>query len=237
MTGLFAQFDQVRIINLMDRLDRRREMEGQLGRVGAGGPNVRFFDAHRPTTEGEFPSLGARGCFESHLAVLREARSSDVRSLLLLEDDFDFSRDGRTRAAELLEKLSALKWDFFYGAHALSTDDGNGLSSIAPDKPVLTASFLAFSGRVLSPLIEFLEGILQRPGGSPEYGPMHVDGAYTIFRQLHPEFITFAAFPPLGRQRSSPSDITPRSLIFDRWKSTHVAVALVRKCYNYWRRQ
>src|SRR4051794_24805493 len=84
----FDMFEQVRIINLVDRADRRREMAQQLQRLGGMPPNTSFFEAHRPASTGEFPSVGARGCFESHLAVLRAARSGAAETLLLLEDDF-----------------------------------------------------------------------------------------------------------------------------------------------------
>src|SRR5689334_3561173 len=90
----FDIFDEVRIINLVDRDDRRREMSQQLERLGGISGNASFFEAHRPVSRGEFPSIGARGCFESHLAVLSGARDSGAQTLLLLEDDFEFTREG-----------------------------------------------------------------------------------------------------------------------------------------------
>jgi hypothetical protein len=60
----------------------------------------------------------------------------------------------------------------------------------------------------LAPLVEYLEGCLVRPPGDPVGGPMHVDGALTMFRAAHPEFITLIAQPSLAGQRSSRSDIT-----------------------------
>jgi glycosyl transferase, family 25 len=232
----FDCFDQVRIINLVDRPDRRREMAAQLGRMGALAPNVEFYDARRPRDAGGFPSLGARGCFESHLAALRSARDAKVQSLLVLEDDLDFTRDGRERLGNVISQLSAHSWDFFYGAHLLGSDGRSGLVEIPADEPIITASCVGFSGEVISPLVEFLEGILGRPPGSPDYGPMHVDGAYTVFRMLNPQRITFAAFPSLGRQRSSPSDITPGSMFLDRWAPTRPVAALLRRGYNILRR-
>src|SRR5206468_7738985 len=41
-------FDEVRIINLVDRVDRRREMSEQLEGLGGMPPNASFFEAHRP---------------------------------------------------------------------------------------------------------------------------------------------------------------------------------------------
>lgn len=238
MTGhVFEMFDQVRVINLVDRPDRRREMVSELGRLGPIPCDFSFYDAHRPTDPGGFASLGARGCFESQLAVLRLARDAGARSLLLLEDDVDWTRGARDRMRTILPKLFRCRWDFFYGAHLLPEDDRAGLIQIPPDQPVLTASFVGFHGSVLGPLVAFLEGLLTRPPGSPDYGPMHVDGAYTVFRQLNPDRVTFAAVPTLGRQRSSPSDITPSNMLLDRWSATRPLASLLRRIYNALRRR
>jgi hypothetical protein len=234
---LFAQFDRVRIINLVDRPDRRRDMERQLSRAGALGPNVDFFEARRPASAGEFPSMGARGCFESHLAVLREARTAGANSLLLMEDDFDFAVDVRERAPRLLQHLRAREWDIFYGAHLLRANGRMDLEPVPPAEAVLTASFVAFSGRVLPVLVAFLEAVQNRPAGSPEYGPMHVDGAYTVFRELNPQYGTFAAFPPLGKQRRSRSDITPSEMLLDRWPAGRRLAELLRGAYNWLERR
>jgi hypothetical protein len=232
----FVSFDRVQIINLVDRRDRRREMTRQLERLGPIPASVSFCDAYRPTDAAGFPSLGARGCFDSHLGVLRSARDAGVRSLLLFEDDLDFVRDGPARMQRMLPELLGQRWDFFYGAHLLDANGRHGLAAVPSDEPVITASFVGFDGSVLGPLVEFLEAILTRPPGSPDYGPMHVDGAYTVFRMLHPERITLAAFPTLGRQRSSPSDITPGNMLLDRWTATRPLASLLRRTYNAVRR-
>jgi hypothetical protein len=91
---------------------------------------------------------------------------------------------------------------------------------------------VAFKAPVISELVSFMEAMLQRPAGSPNYGPMHVDGAYTVFRQQNPHHGTMAAFPPLGRQRSSRSDITPSGIILDRWRATQKVSGLLRRGYN-----
>lgn len=232
MSHPFVNFDQVRIINLVDRQDRRQEMSRQLSRMGALAPNVAFYDAYRPADAGSFPSLGARGCFESHLSVLRSARDAGAKSLLLLEDDLDFTREGRHRLDQVLDDLAERDWDFFYGAHVLGANGRRGVVEIAASEPVMTTSCLAFSGGVIPALIDFLEGTLTRPAGSPNYGPMHVDGAYTVFRTVNPDRVTLAAFPSLGRQRSSPSDITPGGMLLDRFGATRPLAALLRRGYN-----
>ena len=238
MSGhVFGPFDQVRIINLVDRPDRRREMVRELERLGVMPANAAFYDAHRPGDAGSFPSIGARGCFESHLALLRNARDAGAGSLMILEDDLDFARDARQRLAGLIPELFARHWDMFHGAHLLPAGGRDGLAQVPSDESVITASFVGFNGEVLGPLVEFLEAMLRRPAGSPDYGPMHVDGAYTVFRLLHPQRTTFAAFPTLGRQRSSPSDITPSRMLLDRWSGTRPLASLLRRGYNALRRR
>ena len=236
MSHLLADFDQVRIINLVDRADRRREIIAQLDRVGGLAPNIAFFAAHRPADAAGFPSIGARGCFHSHLDVLRAARDSGARNLLILEDDVDFTRDGPERLSSLIPELFQTRWDFFYGAHPLEANDRPALAEIPPQEPVATTSFVAVGGDVIAPFIEFLEGVLTRPPGSPDYGPMHVDGAYTVFRMLNPQRVTRAAIPPVALQRSSPSDVTPSNMVLDRWRGTGKIATLLRRLRNKVRR-
>ena len=212
---ILSQFDQVRVINLVDRADRRREVAAQLERVGGMG-KAAFFPATRPNGPGPFEGVGVRGCFESHLGVLREARDAGADTLLLLEDDFDFASDILTRGKRVLDELTAQRWSLFYGAHQLPMANRFGLTAIHPGEEIVTASFVGFDGAVLAPLVAFLEAMLERPAGSPDYGPMHVDGAYSVFRRLNPKLVTFAAFPALGQQRSSRSDITPSGRLLDR---------------------
>lgn len=233
---MFDLFDEVRIISLIDRSDRRREMTAQLQRLGGMPANSSFFDAVRPTSPAEFPSIGARGCFESHLAVLREARDSGVKSLLVLEDDLDFTREGRRRIGPSLAQLAEAEWSFFYGAHVLTAAGRSGLVRISPDEPMMTTSCVAFKGKVIPELVDFLEAMMLRPAGSPDYGPMHVDGAYSVFRKLHPSHPTLVMFPSLGRQRSSPSDVTPGSMLLDRWSATGSIASFLRRAYNWTQR-
>ncbi len=232
MNDLLARFDQVRIINLPERKDRRREVTRELARIDAlGDPQIAFFDAVKPTDPAAFPSLGARGCFMSHLDILRAAVAAGVGSLLILEDDFNFSTDFQASGKVQLDRLSGANWDMFYGAYRLNNatlapPPGTPLPS---DVAVETTAFVAFNGAMLPRVIAFLEGILTRPAGSPDYGPMHVDGAYSVFRMLHPDVVTYAASPKLGYQRSSRSDISDTRPFVDK-------VPVLREAANVARR-
>jgi len=232
LSHLLAMFDQVRIINLVDRLDRRREVAKQIDRAGGMAPNIAFYPAERPTDPGEFPSLGARGCFESHLNVLRAARDAGAANVLIIEDDFDFTAVGLSAAPAMFKALAGEDWAFFYGACQVDTTGRDGLVKLDSTETIVTTPFVAFNGALLPTLVTFLEDMARRPAGSPDFGPMHVDGAYAVFRRLHPHFACWAAFPQLGRQRSSLSDITPTASMLDRLPITRGLAQGLRRLRN-----
>lgn len=210
------------LINLAHRHDRRREFAAELGRIGLSlaDPRVRIFPAVRPDAAGSFPSIGARGCFLSHLGVLRAALAEDAAGVVVCEDDLDFSADFARRMPEILAALPAADWDMVYAGHYglpadLSADLPGGLVRLDPAQRVRATHFLLFRRSVLPALIAYLEAMLARPRGHPDGGPMHVDGAFNWFRKTHPDRIALAVLPALGHQRSSRTDIATRRW-FDR---------------------
>lgn len=91
---MFQQYDLVRIINLPRRTDRKREIIAELEKQGVtvDGERVAFFDAVAPDSDDGFYSVGANGCYRSHLAILKEAGE---RSVLIIEDDCDFAPNAK----------------------------------------------------------------------------------------------------------------------------------------------
>ena len=74
--SFFDLFDDIPIINLRAREDRRAEMRDELRHVNLlDDRRVRFFDAIRPSRKADFSSVGARGCFEGHYKLLAQAAS------------------------------------------------------------------------------------------------------------------------------------------------------------------
>lgn len=200
-------FACIRIINLPQRTDRRREMAEQLARVGLGyeAPNVRLFNAIRPDNAAGFDSVGARGCFMSHLEILREASGS--ASVLIFEDDLTFARDVAVRLGPTLRSLPSW-WGVFYGGCSLGSVPADGaLAAVSPATTIATSHFVGFNGPVIPRLVHYLEAVLTRQPGDPAGGPMHVDGAYSRFRADNPDVRTLVATPALGFQRPSRTDV------------------------------
>ena len=210
------------IINLPNRTDRRIEMEKQLR---SSGVKAEFFSAIRPTDAGGFPSVGARGCFLSHLAILKEAEHQR-RDVMIMEDDLDLFENFGAKWNSIVSGLEKRKWSIFYPAHFLE-DLPKGLSELEPKIGVLCTHFMLFHRDALSEIVAGLESILKRPVGHPDGGPMHVDGAYSTLRYQRPNLRTFAYSPALGKQRPSRSDIADLAL-YDRVAVLRRGAELVR---------
>jgi hypothetical protein len=191
------------VINLKDRHDRRAEMEVQLRRIGW---HSQFEPACRPTSADGFPSIGARGCFLSHLSTLQRGAATNTH-VLIMEDDLDFAPGFEALWDRAYAQLQQNDWSIFYPGHTLN-DLPAGLNPVSPTTGMLCAHFVLFNRTAVPILIEGLLKILSRSPGDPLGGPMHVDGAYSTIRAQNPALKTYAYSPTLGKQRPSRSDIT-----------------------------
>jgi glycosyl transferase family 25 len=211
------------VINLADRTDRRAEMTAQLARIGW---SAEFSNSRRPTDAAGFESIGARGCFLSHLAVLKRGLACG-NHVLIMEDDLDFSPDFPRHWNAALADLTQREWAMFYLGHFI---DGlaDGLTRLQPDHNVLCTHFLMIHAGAIQTFVEGLELMLSRPAGHPEGGPMHVDGAYSTIRAQNPTLATYAYAPSLGLQRPSRSDIAAHGLL-DRIAPLRPAMQMLRK--------
>ena len=226
-------FDALYIINLPTRTDRREEMIEQLHLAGISEKDSRlmFFDAVRPADAGAFPTVGARGCFMSHLGVLKHARDAGHQTILVLEDDVNFAIAGPADLDVLSRRLAECDWDMVYPGFLSTTPPvvlATPLSTIDPGVSVMGTHMMLIRRTLFDSAIEYFERMLTRPAGSPEGGPMHVDGAYSWFRRAHPALVTRVCTPPLGYQRPSRTDVHQLKW-FDRLPVVRSIVQALRK--------
>ena len=233
-TSLSDAFGLIAVINLPERTDRRHEALHQLELLGLtrSPGKLEFFPGQRVTSLKGFPSLGAHGCFLSHLAVLREARSRGSPSVLVLEDDFEVTHECIAPLTSLVDPIRTQPWQFLYLGHRLTLPP-SAPTLIPTAGPIATAHAYAVSASIYAPLLEYLEGCLVRPPGDLIGGPMHFDGALTMFRAAHPEAITLVAHPSLVAQRSSRSDITFRAV--EQIPGIRQVMNLLRLARNKWK--
>lgn len=231
-------FDAIYLINLPERVDRRRELVSELRSVGLSENDSRlvWMAAVRPPDAGDFPSVGSRGCFMSHLECLQSARARGFRRILILEDDAHFVRVSEPVFAEALMALQSASWSIWYGGYHLPGGETtetvrHGLRSAAPKAGIGTSHCVAFQGNSIDSVLAFLQLILTRPAGHPEAGPMHVDGAYSTWRALNPGATTLISVPQLCLQRASRSDIAGGRW-FDQAPLIRHGVELLRRFRN-----
>jgi hypothetical protein len=229
MAQLNDCFGLIRVINLRERDDRLREVTAQLAALGSGfeAGKVELYEATRPTDPGGFDSTGVRGCYTSHLDILRDARDRGVESVLVMEDDCEIPPRNVARLEALLDELQGRAWGFAYLGHIVPITTGTQPGWQEYAGPVQTTHLYAVHRGALPGVVDYLEACLTRPGGHPFGGPMPVDGALTMYRAAHPEVLTLMAHPVLAGQRSSRSDIT--SKWWDRLPGIAGALGLARK--------
>ncbi len=217
MTKITDYFQGVYAVNLPERKDRRLFIVKELEEAGMPltPHKVEIFPAIRPDEAGGFPSIGARGCFSSHVAILKQAKQEGLSNILIVEDDLEISQKFRTDQAIIVEQLCQQDWDFVYFGHIEEVEPKSPVALVPFSEGVMTTHFYAVNGRIFDRLLRFLEDVEQRPPGHPDGGPMHLDGAYSTFRYQNPDVVTLIASPNLGSQRSSRSDIYPNQW-FDR---------------------
>jgi len=210
------------LINLPERTDRLRSARQQFERAcwSTGPAGVNIFPAIRCSDPEGFPNAPARGCFQSHLECLRQARVDRRASVLIVEDDVVLSPSLPRLTPAISAQLANLEWDFAYFGHHGSDRTAFARRDTREDEfrfevwtdELFTTEFYAVNGRILPRLIDHLERISRGRPGDQTAGPMPVDGAYNIFRRHNPDVRCLIAVPRLGRQFASRSDITPHLL-------------------------
>jgi len=212
MTKITDYFQGVYVVNLPERKDRRQLIVKELEQAGMPltPHKVEIFPAIRPDEARGFPSIGARGCFSSHVAILKQAKHQGLSNILIVEDDLEISAKFTTDQAVILEQLCQQDWDFVYFGHVAKVKENSPVALVPFSEAVMTTHFYAVNGRIFDRLLRFLEELQHRPPGHPDGGPMHLDGAYSTFRSQNPDVVTLIASPNLGWQSSSLSDITPK---------------------------
>jgi glycosyl transferase, family 25 len=214
-------FECVYILNLPHRADRRREMEHELRRPDLGLKHddlkrkMEFFPALRPGDAHPFPSIGAKGCFLSHLAILQNALGRGFLRILVLEDDAEFSGNFGEKVAAIAPQLERLEWGLVQFGHSHVPGGAPGEPQLIEfSGEVQGAHCYAVSNVAMARLAAHLEEQLQGVPGDNLRGPMPFDGSLNVFRWLNTDIPRHLVSPSLVQQRSSRSDITPGS--FDR---------------------
>ncbi|HKJ75531.1 MAG TPA: hypothetical protein VKA19_15555 [Alphaproteobacteria bacterium] len=205
-------FDRVYIINLPSRPDRLKSIMGELDKLGFAGARERIFvpEAPMPEDPNGFPSKGVFGNFLSHFTILRDAQELGLDRILVLEDDAIFLRALRKMSVQagIIGELESHHWGMWFGGHRLRQELSGQPKGVIPTKLGFAwAHCYAVHGRSLGALIDYLAATMERPRGHPLGGRMYIDGAFSMFRDLHPGHLCLISNPAVSIQKGTTSNL------------------------------
>jgi GR25 family glycosyltransferase involved in LPS biosynthesis len=108
MKSPFDYFDEIYCINLERRKDRWEQCKSEFDKIGISDRVIKFnaFDNK------ENPK---RGCYDSHLSVIKLAYERKLKNVLIFEDDVAFlKRYDDRKLIKAIENLDKHDWEFFY---------------------------------------------------------------------------------------------------------------------------
>jgi GR25 family glycosyltransferase involved in LPS biosynthesis len=186
-------FGAVRYINLDKRTDRKKEIEGELRRMGI--ENFKRF----PAVNHEKTEIG---CFLSHLNLLKEARDKKHKNVLVLEDDFEFvvSKEDFWKFMDSIKDLDYDVIMFVYNTQA--HEDFN--DKLIKVKSAQTAAGYLVNSNFYGALIENFEEALPKFIETGEHWHYANDQCW---KSLQPHSKWYAFRPSIGKVRASYSDI------------------------------
>jgi GR25 family glycosyltransferase involved in LPS biosynthesis len=98
-------FDKIYCINLDERSDRWEQSLKEFEKAGI--ENVERFSAIKH-------DLGAIGCRESHLNIIKKAKNEGFKNILIFEDDVLLIEKNITQISKTLDDLKNTDWHLFY---------------------------------------------------------------------------------------------------------------------------
>ena len=170
-----AYFGAAFVINLKERVDRRRDFEEEIGPIWGAIP---IYPAAKFSDCAGFKTAGWRGCFKSHLGCLRYARDKVLDSILIMEDDLTLCSSIQRITPTVIQQIKELDWDLIYFGHeqtgniARATAETSMINFIAADSEPLGAHFYAVRSRVISRLVDHFERNQRAIPPDDKYGPM-----------------------------------------------------------------
>jgi glycosyl transferase, family 25 len=215
MKQIIEYFDRSYIINLVDRKDRRRDVEREFRLHGFVIPNdkVCFYGATRPTDKAGFPNIGTRGCFISHKNILELAQRDHLRNVLIFEDDVSFRSLDSSFEQKLIEQLRQKDWDMVYFGYLSPPDDHLAGPLIEWANDITGTHFYAVNGKFFGKLLEYMNKCESLPLGDPFGGPMTPDAVQNHMRYVVPNIKVLLSVPNLAHQRSSRTDVAVTGIL------------------------
>jgi glycosyl transferase, family 25 len=225
---LLSHFPSTKIINLKRRTDRKRRVISQFEALGIDMnlAGVSFFEAKSFVSRGLFVNEGVRGCFESHLALLKMCADSN-QPLLICEDDVYFQETALNAHQSCGFDFPATGWDMIYlGVCEDRLEERVGL--IPYQDSAYGLHCYAIKPAAAERAARYFEASLSREPSHPDGGCKHLDGAMNDFRRKNRDIRCFIASPMIATQFASRTDLGTQKW-FDHIRPLRPAIDSLRR--------
>ncbi len=202
-------FDRIYVINLPYRKDRLNSVTKELGRAGINfcPGKVEVFSAIRPEEPAGFPDIGWRGCFLSHLGVIKQAKKDNLNNVLIMEDDLLISRRFIKNQVKLVDDLRSREWGVVYFGHLIQGLRNQPVQLVSYPEKIIGNHCYAVNGSLFDRLIEYLEDYAAQVARQRPQVDIGVDSVISLFRKQNKDIVTLIASPAICVQSDSTSDL------------------------------
>lgn len=186
----------------------------------------------RPTEPNGFPSIGVHSNFIRHLGILKESLQEGLERVWVLEDDACYFSSHASTRRWASKANSAVGTRRLGSLLCRSCFKHDALRSYQPGLVPFEGEFLwahcyCVHSRILPQLVQYFEETLVDPSGHPRGGRLYIDGAFNLFRRLHPEVVCLVSNPNASSQKGSYSNVSVGSW-YDRISVTKPLVTASR---------
>lgn len=178
-------------INLDNRKDRWEQVQEEFKKID-------FYPTRFSAIENENKP---RGCLQSHLAILKEARDKD-QNVLIFEDDVELRIDAIEIIESALDELSEIDWTLFYLGGNILKPFHQYSNHLAKLNHCQSTHAYSANKKYLTPIIDFLEK-----------NDFFIDVLYA--EGIVPYTNSYITVPMVAIQRASFSDIENKIMTYD----------------------
>jgi glycosyl transferase family 25 len=199
-------FELSYVLNLDKRKDRLDRLENE------EWEKISFWPSRFSAIERE---NGAQGCYESHLAMLKEAEKQN-KNLLVFEDDITFFEHKRVTIEKSLDELIEQEdWWLWYGCANILRPFYQVSSCLAKLNHAQSTVFYGVNKKHLSEIIKIVEA-----------NPTYIDVVYS--EAIVKNYPCFICVPMAGLQAPDYSDIEKKvvdyNYMIDRYNQNFVSM-------------